>query len=82
MRSENAMRITVVPTREKVTIGEIEFRVFEGQTSSGIPIKLMGLFKIDDGLQRLQFVESVCAVDVGDPPAVPLIRTPDMVSGA
>ncbi len=80
--SEGAMRIMVTPTREKVTIGGIEFRVFRGTTSSGIPIELMGLFKIDNAILRRQFEDSVCVVDVGDPPAVPLIRTPDMVTGA
>lgn len=82
MRSENALRIMVVPTREKITMGGIEFRVFEGQTSNGIPIKLMGLFKVDDPILRKQFADSVCVVDVADPPAVALIRTPNLISGA
>lgn len=82
MESDNAMRITVVPTREKVVVNGTEFRVFRGKTNSGIDIELMGLFRITDPVKRLEFVDSVCVVGVKDPPPLPLLKTPDMVTGA
>lgn len=73
--------IALRPTRRKVTLGGVEYRVFIGRTNTGIDLEMLGLFRVAGGPEkRAEFTRAVCAVDPWDPPAVRLLSDAGLVS--
>lgn len=67
------MIIEIHPTRRKERLGDMEYRVFTGKTSTGLDIEMLGLFRVMTAGKQEEFYRALCAVDVGDPSPVSLI---------
>ena len=73
------MHITLKPTARVETLAGISYRVYEGETNTGIKLEMLGLFRVSDALDREQFERQVCAVDPLAPRPVTLLSQHGLV---
>lgn len=73
------MKIQIEPTGSFEVFKGVQFRLYRGVTNAGIPLQFLGMFRINDPLQRQQFEEEIGAVPIEGRPT-PLIKTPRLVN--
>jgi hypothetical protein len=68
--------VIMKPTRRIEEIGGIKYRVWSGQSNTGIRVDMLGLFRVHDTPdKRAEFEIAVCSVDPGDPAPIKLLST-------
>ncbi|HSV24367.1 MAG TPA: hypothetical protein VLJ17_15230 [Xanthobacteraceae bacterium] len=77
--TDGSIKIILEPTKQKVKLGLMEYRVFKGRTSTGIEIEMLGLFRIHDPVKRAEFERAVCAIRIEDPPPITLVSDEGLI---
>lgn len=80
---DGSVLIMLEPTKQKVNLGPIEYRVFKGKAKVGekvMEIEMLGLFKIMDPLEKQMFESAVCAVRIEDAPPITLLSGEGLIS--
>lgn len=80
---DGSVRIMLEPTKQKVNLGPIEYRVFKGKAKVGekmIEIEMLGLFRINDPIGKQEFERAVCAIRIDDPPPITLLSDNGLIS--
>lgn len=54
--SGGTLKIQIEPTGRYESIRNVQFRVYKGRTESGIELEMLGLFRIHDERQKLDFI--------------------------
>lgn len=80
MSTTGSIKIMLEPTKQKVTLAGIEYRIFKGHTNTGIELELLGLFRVMDPEKRAEFERAVCAIRVDDPPKVTLVTSDGLIN--
>jgi hypothetical protein len=72
--------IELEPTKRFEELNGVKLRVYVGRTNTGVPLEMLGLFRISDPLKRAEFEKAVCTVAPADPNPVTLLSDYGLVN--
>jgi hypothetical protein len=61
------MTITLRPTGEFETFRGVQFRLYRGFTDRGVPLQMIGFFRIQDEAARAEFASEISLIPVSPP---------------
>lgn len=74
------IEITLRPTNAFEVFRGVQFRIYQGEASNGIPCEMLGMFRVADPIQRQKLAQEIGQVEVGKQPLItPLIMTPSII---